>query len=329
MRYVFRVDNSFNLGSGHLMRCLNLAKKLNGEIHFVSRKLPKNNNHLIVKNQFILHEYDSQDIDLEEDLEKDDFFIEKLKEIRPDCVIIDHYGIGADTESEVLKYTKKLLVIDDIDRDHIQACAVLDQNHRKNFHYNSNIQFLGPEFAILDQTFTPTLISTNKIDRLKNIVVYFGASDVGCFTRNVYNICDHFPDLDFIFVLGLNSPDKTFFESLNDERIKFFVKDMANLTSKADLFIGAVGTTSLERAYLGIPSLCVSLSDNQVSIAKNLDEDNIHILLGHIDSVEEQMIEKKILELESNLQILNTLKKNSTALGVQSKIDQVITYLNT
>ena len=57
MNIVFRVDSSIKIGSGHLVRCINLAKELikkNISISFLSRAHVGNLNELVKKEDLIL-----------------------------------------------------------------------------------------------------------------------------------------------------------------------------------------------------------------------------------------------------------------------------------
>ncbi|MCV5261658.1 UDP-2,4-diacetamido-2,4,6-trideoxy-beta-L-altropyranose hydrolase, partial [Escherichia coli] len=49
-----------------------------------------------------------------------------------------------------------------------------------------------------------------------------------------------------------------------------FVSDMASLMLEHDIAIGAPGTTSWERACLGLPNVIVPLAENQQLICKQL-----------------------------------------------------------
>ena len=50
-----------------------------------------------------------------------------------------------------------------------------------------------------------------------------------------------------------------------------FVDDMATLMCEHDIAIGAPGSTSWERACVGLPSIVIALADNQKTICKNLE----------------------------------------------------------
>jgi UDP-2,4-diacetamido-2,4,6-trideoxy-beta-L-altropyranose hydrolase len=55
MRVVFRVDSSFMIGTGHVMRCLTLAHAFSRhgwQVGFICRDLPGNINYLIGSQKF-------------------------------------------------------------------------------------------------------------------------------------------------------------------------------------------------------------------------------------------------------------------------------------
>ena len=65
---------------------------------------------------------------------------------------------------------------------------------------------------------------------------------------------------------------------------------MANLMTKADLAIGAAGSTSWERCCVGLPSLMLVVADNQKEIAERLDAAQAAISLGTIEELSDGRI---------------------------------------
>jgi spore coat polysaccharide biosynthesis predicted glycosyltransferase SpsG len=55
--------------------------------------------------------------------------------------------------------------------------------------------------------------------------------------------------------------------------------DMAGLMSRADLAIGAGGSSTWERACLGLPSLTLILADNQADMARRLEREGASLAL--------------------------------------------------
>ena len=61
------------------------------------------------------------------------------------------------------------------------------------------------------------------------------------------------------------------------------VPDMAELTASADLAIGASGSTAYERAVVGLPSILVTIADNQRGIARQMTEVGAALDGGSLD----------------------------------------------
>lgn len=57
---------------------------------------------------------------------------------------------------------------------------------------------------------------------------------------------------------------------------------MADLMQKADLSIGAGGSTTWERCYLGLPSLCIITADNQREITALVHAQGLHFAWGRV-----------------------------------------------
>ena len=82
---------------------------------------------------------------------------------------------------------------------------------------------------------------------------------------------------------------------------------LIKLFLKADLAIGACGATIWERLFLDLPTLIITIAENQREIARSLENENFLNLVGDIDNF-------KIDEVKEN--ILKTINsKNSFADG--------------
>lgn len=72
---------------------------------------------------------------------------------------------------------------------------------------------------------------------------------------------------------------------------------LAFLIARADLAIGASGTTSWERLCLGLPALVITSGENQRPIAGELQAQGLIRWLGHHDEVDELTIARALAEL--------------------------------
>ena len=155
---VFRLDCGKVIGSGHLMRCLALArtlKKINYQPIFVSYDFSKEIIERIIKKEFKIYYlnsisykknpeqferqifYDRKNINFK--IEKFEFFkiIKKIKNI--ETIIVDHYGLSYDWEKFVkAKLKKKLVVIDDYFNIDQEGNSIREE-FKKHFDINKNV----------------------------------------------------------------------------------------------------------------------------------------------------------------------------------------------
>ncbi|WP_206022139.1 UDP-2,4-diacetamido-2,4,6-trideoxy-beta-L-altropyranose hydrolase [Billgrantia bachuensis] len=179
-----RADASLEIGTGHVMRCLTLARALRGagtECHFLCREHPGNLTDMIQSDgfvvhrlpldghddpgQFLAHPYGSNGmtehshwlgVHWQADAEECRTILEELT---PDWLIVDHYALNACWERAVLPQGTRLMVIDDLaDRSHI-ADILLDQNLGRNEKDYENLVparcrcLIGPRYALLRPEF--------------------------------------------------------------------------------------------------------------------------------------------------------------------------------
>lgn len=321
MQVVIRADASSQMGSGHLMRCLTLAEELCEERHakvtFICRDLPGNLSQMVVDKgfdlqllpfdeniQYLLEDCKehkrwlgaSVDTDRAETLRS----LSKLKFV--DLLVVDHYALDDVWETPMRQYAKKIMVIDDLaDRRH-DCDILLDQNYYKNAHERYGRltpatceRYLGPQFALLRKDvrrYRPD--HPKKILAIKNILVNFGAADPKNYCLKLIKMFQNnqelFSQYRFLFVTGSMSVCKN--EVLKMSNDLSFCKvieksdDFSMLMRDADLFVGAAGATSWERALLGLPAIVCSVAKNQDKIASDGDQ-LFHMLLKDLfDSFE-------------------------------------------
>ncbi len=283
LNIVFRADASINIGSGHIMRCLTLAGEFRnngGEITFICRELSGNLISLIKSKGYSVCSLSWQDDNTIFNWYKDvSETINTLdsKDIKADLLIVDHYQLDSQWESEIRDYTKNIMVIDDLaDRNH-DCDVLLDQNYYCDFEsrYDSLVsegclKLLGPSYLLLRQEYTlarENLLSRN--GEIKQILVFFGSSDIEGFTLTVLRAIESIKllDINILVVVGNSNPNRKEVERYCSgvSNMSFFcqVDNMAELMTNSDLAIGAGGASMWERCFLGLPSITVILADNQ------------------------------------------------------------------
>lgn len=295
MRAVFRVDASIYIGSGHVMRCLVLAqelKRIGYDVLFATREQKADLNILISSRGFRIialqkpfqwstpgHSSDyAAWLQVSEEQDSLDF-IQKVK--YADLVIVDHYGIGATWHETVKsKLNCILTVIDDLIREH-RAHIIVDQTlnrqptcYKKIFPCKA---LTGTDYALLTPEFTKQRKNQQQNSpNSHNILITMGGIDKPNATLKVLKALAKVKKTHPTTVLiSQRAPHYSAIKKFA-ERHPFWVKhiefvdNMASFMGQFSLVIGAPGSTSWERACLGIPSILVPIADNQNDIANAL-----------------------------------------------------------
>lgn len=301
MKAVFRVDASLLIGSGHVMRCLVLADELkrNGyEIVFACSPLEGDMRSFIVERGFEVatlpkprkNVLPTHDADYHSWLQKDisddaKDFVESIR--TADLVITDHYAIEKEWQTVVIDALKcRMIAIDDLARYH-QADLVLDQTlGRARVAYSDCAArvLVGSQYALLHPSFSRNreqALSRQLLNSAPKILVSMGGVDKPNATLKVLEALQDHSNTEFTVLLSPRAPHfklvQTWCESKPNITHLEFVSDMASLMLNHDIAIGAPGTTSWERACLGLPNIVVPLAENQNMICQQLVSHNAAI----------------------------------------------------
>ncbi len=342
MKVVIRADASVDIGSGHIMRCLTLASGLSGsgaEVSFISRELAGNMCDLIEAKGFKVYRLPEPQgefkasgtglyekwlgVDKNEDA-KDT--IEALsKGPRPDWLIIDHYAIDIVWEKALRPFVRAVMVLDDLaDRRH-DCDILLDQNlsDKPQERYDGLVSegcrmLLGPRFMLLRPEFIEARKKTRtRTGRIERVLVFFGGSDPTDETTKTLRALNDpvFKDIKIDVVVGGSNARKDDIEAIGAlmANVSFYCQTdaMCDLMSKADLAIGACGTTAWERCSLGLPAIVIVTAENQAEIAANLEKIGAIVSLGRSEYAGEGDISKKLLELMRSPERLKALSRSA------------------
>jgi UDP-2,4-diacetamido-2,4,6-trideoxy-beta-L-altropyranose hydrolase len=319
MEFAIRVDSSVEMGSGHVMRCLTLANMVRQQghmVYFICRRLPGNLINVIEDKGYMVYQMPyapySHIATLEElrhthwlgtvweiDAQETIGIISSRKQAA-DWVIVDHYAIDYRWESLLRPHVGKIMVIDDLsDRQH-NCDLILDQNlhEDRNSKYKqlipeSCMQLLGTSYVLLRSEFSDAKKNMHqRTGTLRRIFVFFGGSDPTNETWKALQAIDSLRYTDIIVdvVVGASNPHKEQIEKfcLTHAKYHFYcqINNIAQLMAKADLAIGAGGTATWERCYLGLPAITISFAHNQEAIAKLAAQAGASIYLGIASDVE-------------------------------------------
>ena len=308
LKIVFRADASLQIGSGHIMRCLTLAHGLSEIGAKVTFLCKPHEGHLIDKirkSGFSCLVLSAPVLNISK---KSDDLAHSSWLGGTHWLIVDHYALDSCWEKQLVSLCKKLMVIDDLaDRAH-DCDLLLDQNlvAEQFTRYDGLLsekctRLLGPEYALLQDEYAKLYHRVPpRIGPVKNILIYFG----GAVNHNLTFLAIRaFLDLrrDDLSLDVVINPEglhtravKEVVESCTNITLHASLPTLAPLILKADIAIGAGGASSWERACLGLPSIIVTIAENQRAIASELDQRGVIRWLGHFDQVSGQDIYQAI-----------------------------------
>jgi UDP-2,4-diacetamido-2,4,6-trideoxy-beta-L-altropyranose hydrolase len=336
---LFRCDASLSIGSGHVMRCRTLARALQqkgARIWFLCRKQPGDLINLI-EQEFKVISLPEQSLkdckglegrelykawlgcSREQDASQCVQLLGQNKIESADWLVADHYGLDSTWENQLKSaltknsISPKLLAIDDIaDRRH-EADILLDQNFfgsRTQQRYEGLVtnrcrQLLGPHYALLAPEYARLHDLVPTRTQIKRVLIFFGGVDIDNLTAQALNAltCPELNSLAVDVVVGRQSPHRAEIEKLAAKRpfttLHWQLPSLAGLIARADLAIGAGGTTTWERICLKLPSLVISIASNQLPFAESLDKDGYIKLLGDSRNISVDKIRSTLLKITS------------------------------
>jgi UDP-2,4-diacetamido-2,4,6-trideoxy-beta-L-altropyranose hydrolase len=316
MKIVVRADAAVHIGSGHVMRCLTLADELRergAKVTFICRDWEGNlQNHIESKGYkcILLKRPSEAYSELNNEygawlgVSKEQDAAETLAAISEEAVdwcIADHYGIDAEWHRIMRPKARQIMVIDDIANRMYDCDVLLDQNLYDNpeARYKSRIPahcrlLLGPEYALLRPEFREArerlgrrLIRNGEV---KRIMVFFGGSDPSNETAKAVKALQvlgqdkSMAEIEADIVVGIANPHRIEIEQLCalSPNIHFHcqVPNMADFMMKADLAMGAGGSTTWERCCLGLPTLAVIIAENQAEMTETAARHGLQWNLG-------------------------------------------------
>jgi UDP-2,4-diacetamido-2,4,6-trideoxy-beta-L-altropyranose hydrolase len=298
MRFAFRVDASSKIGTGHVSRCLALADGLRSgaaEIDFMCTRLEG---------------------DMVAAIERAGFSVSEPRDdgMSPvDWLVVDHYDLDQAYEYSMRRYAKKILVIDDLANRRHECDLLLDQNlyddMQRRYHALVPAKatvLAGPRYALLRPEFSEARSHVTRGTPPRRIMVFFGGSDPTNETAKVLRALAKIDlrQLSVEILVGGSNPRfaelKAIAATLTNTIIMSATDRISEMMLRADVSIGAGGSTTWERCCLGLPSLSIAVAENQVDLSSTLARRGYQRYLGTSARVSEEMIAAAVVHLMDN-----------------------------
>lgn len=314
MKIAVRTDASDQIGSGHVMRCRALGGALRArgaEVLFVCRNSPGHLIGLLENDGYSIAALSPRHPVTEEADGAET--LAALPTDRYDWVIVDHYALGAAWETRLRARASRVLAIDDIANRSHDCDVLLDQN----FSLNPAARYagltpegarmcLGPRYALLSESYRSLPARRKVSPDVRRVLISFGGADLDDMTGLALAALSD-PALARIavdIVIGRSYPHRERLQTAARSRPGTIIHEprptLADLLGGADLAIGAGGITSWERCRAGVPSVVVTLADNQVPGTQALSVAGIVHYVGPSDTVDAARLRGAICALRDD-----------------------------
>ncbi|MCA6574339.1 MAG: UDP-2,4-diacetamido-2,4,6-trideoxy-beta-L-altropyranose hydrolase [Pseudanabaena sp. M57BS1SP1A06MG] len=340
MKLVIRADASIKTGTGHAMRCLALAQTWNnqgGETIFLMVGDSSN-----LKTRFqsegIQVVYLPVEVGGDEDAQQT---ADIAKKAVASWVVVDGYCFDFKYQKSLKNYGLNVLFVDDYGHaNYYYADLILNQNISANQKLYINREtytklLLGTKYTLLRKEFWQRQ-SRERVFNLiaSKILVTLGGSDPDNVTLKVIQALSLVNNnLEVIVVVGGSNPHYEELQAVVTESnlvisLQQNVNNMPELMDWADLAIAAGGSTNWELAFMGLPSIVITIADNQKAIAAELDRHGVIINLGWHQDVTVEQIGFVLRELISDRPKRETMSKKGRELVDGNGAKRVISKIN-
>lgn len=331
MRALIRADGGFNVGMGHIIRCMALYDELiknNVECIFVSRKdkvvesyfKDKKARYILIGSIALAGEkIEIKNI---------------IKNYNTDVIITDSYNINEEYLLFLKSLSRYLVSIDDNYLFNYPSDIVVNPNvyaERKKYNNNISKYLLGGQYCILRDEFREKSHKNIKV-KAENILITMGGTDVNNVTPFIIKVIKKIHGININVIIGKGFENKELIEGSckNEQNIKLIYnpKDMRILMEHADICISSSGSTLYELASLGVPTLFVIQADNQLRLAEYMEKNKIMINLGWYYNLKEKALLDELINIIDNQGIRLKLSADSKKIinvdGIKNIVKKII-----
>jgi len=331
----FRVDASPKIGVGHLMRCLALSEELSrrgNRCYFLS-KIDDNNLLTNIKNFRV----DCQKIKTNTTLKGDlNTLLNFSKKHDIDWIITDHYGIDATYVKEIKQHGFHVLSVDDTAQMHYFSDILLNQNiGAECFDFSAEKYtkyLLGPKYIMMRDKL---LKRSNKIknNEVKKILVTVGGSDLDNLILKILKLLEPInKNIEIFTIIGpfhQSHQDIKKYICETEQKIKLLEspENMTDIYLESDMAISAGGSTCYELAYFGIPNIIITIADNQIRVAEELNKKKVSTYLGKRNELIEDQFKNTVDELIFDYDLRKNMSQNGRKLVDGKGKERIVDFL--
>jgi len=311
-----RADANEIIATGHIMRCIAIARqleKLKEQVVFITADDFATN---------LLQQRGYQSICLHTKWNKKDEetnrLIQCIHENKIEKLIIDSYEVTKTYLENIKKHTK-VIYLDDIYKFEYPVDALINYSigvdeKRYNYLGEQALKLLGSTYTPLREEFEGEGIERK--EKVSDILITTGGSDNLFIIEKIIKRvsgAECFKDLSFHVVIGAFFQNKRELISLAQKESNIVlhqnVTNMAEIMKVCDIAISAGGTTLAELSSLGIPTISFAVADNQLDGINAYEAKALMPTVGDVRSNIDQAVED-ILEWLKKLVEEKELREN-------------------
>jgi UDP-2,4-diacetamido-2,4,6-trideoxy-beta-L-altropyranose hydrolase len=229
-------------------------------------------------------------------------------------VVVDGYHFDGGYHKNIRALGKRLLVIDDMAHlDHYAADIVLNQNIDAAGRAYATAAFtrllLGSRYILLRPEFVARTPRQGSIKGpARRLLVTLGGADSDNVTLTVMRALETINSnaLEALIVVGSANPHRRQIrDAAGRSRLPMRVvenaPDMAELMAWADVAVSAGGSTCWELAYMGVPTLAITMAENQLAVVEGLARTGAIVKLGWHHDLSTAELAQAIQDLVSDV----------------------------
>lgn len=318
LKVAVRAESAPEIGAGHMQRCLCLIETLKNFVQNIEITVFCNSQLPLFRKELDLL---SAKIFKPLELSSNDWSHAPF-----DLFIFDNYETDYRDEVYAKKFSACVMTIDDFFYRKHKCDIFLNQNVNKQKLSTPQRDFveckwlyLGPKYALLRQEFAKKAEGARvRFGPVKNILVMMGGVDNDNITKRVIHALPEEKlkenNIGVTVVIGQDNPH---FDELScactSMSFKMHVQpeNLPDLMLEADLAIGAAGSSTWERCCLGLPSVAVTIAENQKLIGEVVANERCGISLQGEASGFEASVNQAVADLIDDPSCLQEFSKNA------------------
>ncbi|MFU0827255.1 MAG: hypothetical protein ACFWTJ_06920 [Lachnoclostridium sp.] len=322
-----RADANKEIASGHVMRCLTIAKSIKKKgIQPVFITADREAEQLIISHGFSVICLNSEWNNLDSETDK---LCELIDRYHPEQILVDSYYVTEKYLQELKRHTQ-VIYIDDRNLKYCPADIIINYNiyssklgYEEKYKGSNTLLLLGCDYIPLREEFCAVKYDIK--DKITDVFLTTGGADKENFSaRLIKRFMNHndFRRFHYHVISGkyniYHKQLKSLEEKYQNLTVYHNINSMAEVMKKCDVAISAGGTTLYELCACGIPAICVLTADNQKDLVRAVSQMGIMYYAGDV----QKDMEVCYNNIEKYLKIYDSfdIRKEKSA-AMQSLVD--------